>query len=108
MLIDYVTTINFFSLKINFLREKKLYTVYCYSVRFRAMSDAEIKAKALIDELQNWCREKYGRNTEAAEALGVSRQLISDWFSGRTVPSLVMGFKIQEFLKQQRPRRKKT
>jgi hypothetical protein len=70
------------------------------------MSDAESKAKALITDLQNWCQEKYGRNTEAAEALGVSRQLLSDWFAGRHAPSLVMGFKIQEFLKQQRRRRK--
>ena len=70
------------------------------------MSNAEIKAKALVDELQNWCREKYGRNTEAAEALGVSRQLLSDWFAGRTVPSLVTGFKIQEFLKMKRRRKK--
>jgi transcriptional regulator with XRE-family HTH domain len=70
------------------------------------MDAAETKAKALISELQNWCREKYGRNTQAAEALGVSRQLISDWFSGRTVPSLVMGFKIQEFLERQQPDRR--
>jgi hypothetical protein len=70
-------------------------------------SEAEIKAKALINELQTWCREKYGRNTEVAKALGVSRQLISDWFSGRTVPTLIMGFAIQEFLETQKAKRKK-
>jgi transcriptional regulator with XRE-family HTH domain len=68
------------------------------------MSDPEVKA--LIDELQDWCKEKYGRNTEVAEMLGVSRQLVSDWFSGRTVPTLATGLKIQAFLKEKRRRRK--
>jgi hypothetical protein len=68
-------------------------------------SEAELRAKSLVSELQNWCRKKYGRNTQAAKELGVSRQLISDWFSGRTVPTLVMGFQIEEFLKKQRRRR---
>jgi DNA-binding XRE family transcriptional regulator len=71
------------------------------------MNDPEIKVKAWINELQDWCKEKYGRNTEVAEKLGVSRQLVSDWFAGRTVPNWATGLKIQEFLKQQRRRRQK-
>jgi predicted XRE-type DNA-binding protein len=45
------------------------------------MRDPEVEA--LINELQDWCKEKYGRNSEIAQMLGVSRQLVSDWFSGR-------------------------
>jgi DNA-binding transcriptional regulator YiaG len=37
--------------------------------------------------------------------LGVSRQLVSDWFSGRAVPSLAAGLAIQKFLKKQRRRK---
>jgi transcriptional regulator with XRE-family HTH domain len=64
------------------------------------------EVKALIDELQTWCKAKHGRNTEIANRLGVSRQLVSDWFSGAASPTLATGLKIQTFLKAQRRRRK--
>jgi transcriptional regulator with XRE-family HTH domain len=74
------------------------------------MSDPEVEA--LINELKAWCKEKHGRNTEVAELLGVSRQLVSDWFSGGAVPTLATGLKIQAFLKKRRrsakPKNKKN
>lgn len=68
------------------------------------MSDPEIEN--LINQLRDWCKEEYGRNSEVARTLGVSRQLISDWFAGRTVPSWAAGRQIEKFLKKQRRRRK--
>jgi transcriptional regulator with XRE-family HTH domain len=63
-----------------------------------AMSDTEVKS--LIYELKTWCKEKHGRNAQIAEMLGVSRQLVSDWFSGSAVPTWKTGLKIQAFLKK--------
>jgi transcriptional regulator with XRE-family HTH domain len=70
------------------------------------MSDTYVEA--LINELKAWCKEKHGRNTQVAKMFDVSQQLVSDWFSGRAVPTLATGLKIQEFLKQQRRRRRRT
>jgi hypothetical protein len=62
------------------------------------VSDPEVEA--LIDGLKAWCKQKYGRNVEVADKLGVSRQLVSDWFAGRAAPTLATGLKIQAFLKK--------
>jgi transcriptional regulator with XRE-family HTH domain len=64
------------------------------------MSDAEVKS--LIYELKTWCKEKHGRNAQIADMLGVSRQLVSDWFSGSAVPTWTTGLKIQALLKKRR------
>jgi transcriptional regulator with XRE-family HTH domain len=56
----------------------------------------------LIEELKAWCDEKYGRRAELARKLGVSRQLVSDWFAGRTTPTLDAGLQIQELLRKER------
>lgn len=68
------------------------------------MSNMEVEA--LISKLRAYCKERHGRNTEIAKMLGVSRQLVTDWFSGKAVPTLSTGLRIQTFLKQQRRRRK--
>ncbi|MBV8967850.1 MAG: helix-turn-helix transcriptional regulator [Verrucomicrobia bacterium] len=60
------------------------------------------ESEVLISELKNWCDQKYGRRAELARMLGVSRQLITDWFAGRALPTLEIGLKIQAFLKKQR------
>ena len=39
--------------------------------------------------------ESYGTRAELARMLGVSLQLISDWFAGREKPTLDSGLKIQ-------------
>jgi transcriptional regulator with XRE-family HTH domain len=67
------------------------------------MGDPDVEA--LISELKAWCKQKHGRNAEIAEMLGVSRQLVSDWFSSNAVPTLAAGLKIQTFLKKHRRRK---
>jgi Helix-turn-helix len=42
----------------------------------------------------------------AVEELGVSEQILSNWLSGSRVPLLKNLFKIEEFLKKQKSRRK--
>jgi transcriptional regulator with XRE-family HTH domain len=64
------------------------------------MSHPEIEK--LISKLQTWCQEKRGRNTEIAKMLGVSRQLVSDWFSRKTDPLADKLFVIRDFLRKQR------
>ena len=66
----------------------------------RRMSPRE--SELLIAELKTWCNERYGRRAEVAEAIGVSRQIVSDWLAGRSVPSLDNGLKLLRFLKKQR------
>jgi predicted transcriptional regulator len=61
-----------------------------------------LESEKLVGELREWCDEKYGRRAELARMLGVSRQLVSDWFAGRTTPTLDAGLQLQEFLKKQR------
>ena len=61
-----------------------------------------LESEKLVGELREWCDEKYGRRAELARMLGVSRQLVSDWFAGRTTPTLDAGLHLQAFLKKQR------
>lgn len=62
-------------------------------------------AEQYLNDLRNWCRAKYGRQTEAARHIGVTRAKLNDWITGRTQPSLSDGLKLIEFLKQQRKRK---
>jgi hypothetical protein len=64
------------------------------------MSHPEIEK--LVSELQAWCQAKRGRNTEIAKMLGVSRQLVTDWFSRKTDPMADKLFVIRDFLRKQR------
>ena len=59
-------------------------------------------SERLIAELKDWADEKFGRRSELARMLGLSPQLVSDWFAGRKTPTLDVGLQIQEFLKKQR------
>ena len=60
------------------------------------------ESELLIAELRAWADEKYGRRSELARMLGLSPQLVSDWFAGRKTPTLDTGLKLQRFLKRQR------
>jgi hypothetical protein len=62
----------------------------------------------IINELKAWCAEKYGRNSKVARMLGVSPQLVHDWFSEKTIPTWPTGMKIQAFLGKSEGARKKA
>jgi hypothetical protein len=64
--------------------------------------------RSVINELKAWCAEKYGRNSKVARMLGVSPQLVNDWFSGKTIPTWPTGMKIQAFLRESEESRKKA
>ena len=53
----------------------------------------------LIADLQAWARAKYGRPALLARKLGVSKQLVSAWLTGKRTPTLHHGLALQQFLK---------
>jgi hypothetical protein len=59
-------------------------------------------SQELLDELEAWCKERYGRKTNVAKLLGVTPQIVNDWFvkdvDKRSKPSWDTGLKIQQFL----------
>jgi DNA-binding XRE family transcriptional regulator len=64
-----------------------------------------VLASRRVPSSKEWADAKYGRRTEVAQLLGVSKQLISEWFAGRSVPTWDHGLEIEAFLKKQRRRR---
>lgn len=62
------------------------------------------EVEKLLLELREWADRGYGRRSELAQMLGVSKQLVSEWFSGRSVPTWGHGLAIAAFLKKQRRR----
>jgi transcriptional regulator with XRE-family HTH domain len=62
----------------------------------------------LIGELIAWARAKYGRPASLARKLGVSKGLVSHWLTRRSSPSLHYGLAIQEFLKAEALREKRS
>lgn len=60
------------------------------------------ESELLLAELKAWADAEYGRRAELARMLGVSRQLVSEWFAGRATPTWDDGLKLQDFLKKQR------
>jgi hypothetical protein len=62
------------------------------------------ESQILMAELKSWCDERYGRRAEVAEAIGVSRQVVSDWIKGHAIPNLDNGLALRAFLQKQRKR----
>lgn len=69
------------------------------------MSHPEIEK--MVSDLRTWCKEERGRNVEVAKMAGVSRQLVSDWFSRKTDPMAETLFMLRDFLRAQPKRKKK-
>ena len=63
------------------------------------------KTKELIDALNEWCTREYGRQSEVARFLGVSRGLVGDWRSGRRMPNADQAFMLIDFLRVRRKAR---
>jgi transcriptional regulator with XRE-family HTH domain len=67
------------------------------------------EVEKLIAELTAWCGAKYGRQTELADKLGVSKQLVANWLAGRRTPTLKHFFAIQAILREQpKPKSRKS
>jgi transcriptional regulator with XRE-family HTH domain len=64
------------------------------------------ETEKLIADLKAWADAEYGRRSELARMLGVSRQRITDWLAGRKLPTLEQGLKLQAFLRRQRRSRR--
>ena len=60
------------------------------------------KTQKLLDDLKEWCDQERGRRLAIAELLGLSRQAITNWFSGRQQPTSEQILTVQEFLAKQR------
>jgi len=65
------------------------------------MSNDEVND--LMSELRDWAeRARYGEQTALAKLLGVPKQRVNHWITGRKIPNLRDGLKLQAFLKKQR------
>lgn len=62
--------------------------------------------EALLIQLRDWCDEEHGRRKQAAEALGVSPQTLSNWFSGQKLMG-EQALRLQAFLRVKRPSKAK-
>jgi predicted transcriptional regulator len=62
----------------------------------------------LLAELKDWASEERGRQAIIAQALGVSKQAVSTWLSGKSIPNWATGERIKAFLKAQKPRKMVT
>jgi hypothetical protein len=65
---------------------------------YEVMSDTE--SVKLIEKLKTWADAERGRRSEIARMLGVPRQRLTDWISGRKSPTLEQGLRIYAFLKR--------
>ena len=62
----------------------------------------------LIEDLKAWAeRAEHGAQSELAKLLGVPKQRVNHWITGRKIPNLRDGLKLQSFLKKQRIGRKR-
>jgi transcriptional regulator with XRE-family HTH domain len=64
--------------------------------------DVAKESEQLLTELKAWANAEYGRRAELARMLGVSRQLVSEWFAGRATPTWDNGMRIEELLRKLR------
>jgi DNA-binding XRE family transcriptional regulator len=56
------------------------------------------RTESLISELEAWCSEKRGRQTELAKAIGVTRQAVNFWLTRRSNPTSEQTLAIVAFL----------
>jgi hypothetical protein len=61
----------------------------------------KLPSDVLLDELDKWCRVERGRALRLAEALGVSRQRVSQWCQKLKRPNFDAGMRLYAFLVDQ-------
>jgi transcriptional regulator with XRE-family HTH domain len=57
------------------------------------------RIEKLLGDVETWCAKKRGRQTELADALGVTRQLLNQWLKRKQDPPSEMTLAMIEFLK---------
>lgn len=62
----------------------------------------ETLTEQLLNRLRIWCEKEHGRKKEAADALGVSAQTLSNWISGRQQLMGEQALRLQAFLKRKK------
>lgn len=62
----------------------------------------------LLAALKRWASQERGRQAIIAQTLGVSKQAVSTWLSGKSIPNWATGERIKAFLKAQKPRKMVT
>jgi DNA-binding transcriptional regulator YdaS (Cro superfamily) len=71
-------------------------------IRRKKTPDTKPEGKIITDhflsELKDWCSER-GKQSELSRTLGVSRQLVNDWTSGRKKVSRVQWLAIKSVMK---------
>ena len=56
------------------------------------------------EELREWCKEKRGRQQKISKTLGISKQLVTGWMSGRCRMSLEDYLRIQDIRAEDFPK----
>lgn len=66
--------------------------------------DMGVRTKRLIAKLKHWANEPdgYGRRIEIANALGIQKQTVTNWFNGSQEPTGEQVLGILEFLEKQK------
>jgi DNA-binding XRE family transcriptional regulator len=67
------------------------------------MADKEITD--VINDLKAWAAEKDLSQSDLARLLGITRQRVHDWFTGKSTPNLQAYLKVKAFLRTQRKRK---
>jgi hypothetical protein len=62
------------------------------------MREKDPEVIRLLSDLRKWCDAEPGRRQLIARAIGVDRRRVTDWLTGRTLPSLAMGLRVRAFL----------
>ena len=56
------------------------------------------RTEELIQNAATWCRQKRGRQSELARALGINRQAVYEWFKQKRQPTTEQALTLIEFL----------
>jgi hypothetical protein len=56
------------------------------------------KTQELLLELQFWCSQQWGRQTQAAKVVGTTPQVVNDWLAGRKKMTGEQALRVQELL----------
>jgi DNA-binding XRE family transcriptional regulator len=57
------------------------------------------QTQELLRDLRAWAKQRHGNQALLRETLGVSKQAVSAWVTGRSAPNFETGLKLRAFLK---------